>query len=434
MSESTHKRNPNLAMLLGIIPGLGQLYNKQKVKGLLLLVVFAIEIIEWGTFGIPSIVGLITLGDKPVIDHSLFLLIKGSMQLIISVVMVFIHLASMRDAKLTAESLNRGEKIPMTFKEILDSVYENGFPYLLIIPAYLAMAFAIVFPVVVTLFIAFTNYDFRHIPPQRLLDWVGGKNFINMVQLSTFRKAFGAVLSWTFIWTFAASTLQIVIGVATAIVANQSFIKCKRLFGVIFLLPWAVPAFISIMSFGNFFNDSIGAMNVQVLPFIEKFLPFLDFGIIPWKTDATFTKMAVIMVQGWLGFPYIYVLVSGILQSIPADLYEAATVDGASAWQKFRQITLPMILAVAAPTFISQYTFNFNNFSIIYLFNNGGPGSVGGGAGSTDILISWIYKLTTQTSPQFSMASAVTLVISMIVISVSLISFKKFNAFDMGDK
>lgn len=93
-----------------------------------------------------------------------------------------------------------------------------------------------------------------------------------------------------------------------------------------------------------------------------------------------------------------------------------------------------MILAVAAPTFISQYTFNFNNFSIIYLFNNGGPGSVGGGAGATDILISWIYKLTTQTSPQFSMASAVTLVISLIVISVSLISFKRFNAFDMGDK
>lgn len=434
MSKSTVKQNPTLAMLLGAIPGLGQLYNKQIVKGLLLLAVFAIEVIEWVTFGVSAIVGLVTLGDKPVVDHSLFLLIKGSMQLIIMVVMVFIHLASMRDAKVTAENINRGEKVPLTFKETMGSVYENGFPYLLIIPAYLAMAFAIVFPVVVTLFIAFTNYDFRHIPPQKLLDWVGGKNFVNMVQLSTFRKAFGAVLSWTFIWTFAASTLQIVIGIATAIVANQSFIKFKRLFGVIFLLPWAVPAFISIMSFGNFFNDSIGAMNVQVLPFIEKLLPFLDFGIIPWKTDATFTKIAVIMVQGWLGFPYIYVLVSGILQSIPADLYEAATVDGASAWQKFRQITLPMILAVAAPTFISQYTFNFNNFSIIYLFNNGGPGSVGGGAGATDILISWIYKLTTQTSPQFSMASAVTLVISLIVISVSLISFKKFNAFDMGDK
>jgi len=87
------------------------------------------------------------------------------------------------------------------------------------------------------------------------------------------------------------------------------------------------------------------------------------------------------MMQGWLGFPYIYVLTLGILQSIPNDLYEAAYIDGANAWQKFRNITLPMILAVAAPTLISQYTFNFNNFSIIYLFNAGGPGSVGGGAG-----------------------------------------------------
>ncbi|MGT2829682.1 carbohydrate ABC transporter permease [Streptococcus hillyeri] len=434
MKTSTEHKNPKLAMLLGLIPGLGQFYNGQKSKALLLFLVFVLEIIEWVVFGASALIGLVTLGDTPIVDHSLFMLIQGSMQLIMTLVMVLIHSASMHDAKSTAERLNNGEKVPMTFKETFNSLYENGFPYLLIIPAYLAMAFAIVFPVVVTLFIAFTNYDFRHIPPQKLLDWVGGKNFVNMVQLSTFRKAFGSVLSWTFIWTFAASTLQIVIGVATAIIANQNFIKFKRLFGVIFLLPWAVPAFISIMSFGNFFNDSIGAMNVQVLPFIEKLLPFLDFGIVPWKTDATFTKIAVIMVQGWLGFPYIYVLVSGILQSIPADLYEAATVDGATAWQKFRQITLPMILAVAAPTFISQYTFNFNNFSIIYLFNNGGPGSVGGGAGATDILISWIYKLTTQTSPQFSMASAVTLVISLIVISVSLISFKKFNAFDMGDK
>lgn len=141
----------------------------------------------------------------------------------------------------------------------------------------------------------------------------------------------------------------------------------------------------------------------------------------------------LIMMQGWLGFPYIYVLTLGILQSIPNDLYEAAYIDGANAWQKFRNITFPMILAVAAPTLISQYTFNFNNFSIMYLFNGGGPGSVGGGAGSTDILISWIYRLTTGTSPQYSMAAAVTLIISIIVISISMIAFKKLHAFDMED-
>ncbi|MET3645069.1 carbohydrate ABC transporter permease [Streptococcus gallinaceus] len=432
--EHSQKQNPRLAMWLSLVLGLGQLYNKQRAKGFILLAVFLLEVIEIITFGIPAIAGLITLGDTPVVDHSLFLLIKGSMQIIIFVVMAIIHIVCMKDAKDTANLINQGFSVPMTAKETFQGIYENGFPYLLTIPAYLAMAFAIVFPVLVTLFIAFTNYDFRHVPPQKLLDWVGVRNFLNIVQLSTFRTAFGSVLSWTFIWTLCASTLQIIIGVATAIIANQPFIKFKRVFGVIFLLPWAVPAFISIMSFGNFFNDSIGAMNVQVLPFIEKILPFLDFGIVPWKTDPTFTKIALVMVQGWLGFPYIYILVSGILQSIPSDLYEAAVIDGATAWQKFWKITLPMILAVAAPTFISQYTFNFNNFSIIYLFNNGGPGSVGGGAGSTDILISWIYKLTTQTSPQYSMASAVTLIISLIVISVSLVTFKKFNAFNMEDR
>lgn len=316
---------------------------------------------------------------------------------------------------------------------MLHAIYENGFPYLLIIPSYIAMTFAIIFPVLVTLLIAFTNYDFKHTAPTTLLDWIGFQNFTNMWTLSTFRSAFTSVLGWTLIWALAASTLQIVLGILTAIIANQPFVKGKRIFGVIFLLPWAVPAFITILTFSNMFNDSVGAINAQVLPLFAKIFPFLDGVLIPWKTDPTWTKIALIMMQGWLGFPYIYVLTLGILQSIPNDLYEAAYIDGANGWQKFRNITFPMILAVAAPTLISQYTFNFNNFSIIYLFNDGGPGSVGGNAGSTDILISWIYKLTTNTSPQYSMAAAVTLIISVIVISISMIAFKKLHAFDMED-
>ena len=138
------------------------------------------------------------------------------------------------------------------------------------------------------------------------------------------------------------------------------------------------------------FNDSVGAINAQVIPLFAKIFPFLDGILIPWKTDPTWTKIALIMMQGWLGFPYIYVLTLGILQSIPNDLYEAAYIDG-------------------------------------------GPGSVGGNAGSTDILISWIYKLTTNSSPQYSMAAAVTLIISVIVISISMIAFKKLHAFDMED-
>lgn len=279
---------------------------------------------------------------------------------------------------------------------------------------------------------AFTNYDFYHIPPANLIDWVGLKNFVNIFFLSTYRDAFTSVFSWTIIWTFSATTLQIVIGIFTAVIANQSFIKGKRFFGVIFLLPWAVPAFITILSFSNIFNDSIGAINTQVIPLINE-LPFVEIGRIAWKTNAFWSKAAIIMIQGWLGFPYIYVMTTSILQSIPEDLYEAAKIDGASAFQRFREITMPMVFLVAAPTFITQYTQNFNNFSMIYLFNNGGPGSVGGGAGATDILISWIYKLTTGTSPQYSMAAAITLIISALVIVVSLTVFKRTNAFNMED-
>ena len=429
----TTEQNPKKAMWLSLIPGLGQIYNKQKAKGYIFLAVTALFLVYFIGIGAGELAKLVTLGTVRGQDNSLFILIRGAFHLIITVVYFLFYALNIKDAGTVAKRINNGITVPKTLKDMVHAIYENGFPYLLIIPSYIAMTFAIIFPVLVTLMIAFTNYDFKHTAPTTLLDWIGFQNFTNMWTLSTFRSAFTSVLGWTLIWALAASTLQIVLGILTAIVANQPFVKGKRIFGVIFLLPWAVPAFITILTFSNMFNDSVGAINAQVIPLFAKIFPFLDGVLIPWKTDPTWTKIALIMMQGWLGFPYIYVLTLGILQSIPNDLYEAAYIDGANGWQKFRNITFPMIMAVAAPTLISQYTFNFNNFSIIYLFNDGGPGSVGGNAGSTDILISWIYKLTTNTSPQYSMAAAVTLIISVIVISISMIAFKKLHAFDMED-
>ena len=429
----TTQQQPRKALLLSLIPGLGQIYNKQKAKGAIFLGVTILFLIYFFAIAAPELGNLITLGEVPGRDNSLFMLIRGAFHFILVIVYFIFYALNLKDAYTIAKRWNNDYPVPTTFKDMLKGIYANGFPYLLIIPSYIAMTFAIIFPVLVTLLIAFTNYDFQHLPPTKLLDWVGVTNFTNIWRLSTFRSAFGAVLGWTIIWALTASTVQIVIGIFTAIIANQPFIKGKRIFGVIFLLPWAVPAFITILTFSNMFNDSIGAINTQVIPLLGKVLPFLNGHLILWKTDPTWTKIALIMMQGWLGFPYIYVLTLGILQSIPNDLYEAAYIDGANAWQKFRNITFPMILAVAAPTLISQYTFNFNNFSIMYLFNDGGPGTVGGGAGSTDILISWIYRLTTGAAPQYSMAAAVTLIISLIVISISMIAFKKLHAFDMED-
>lgn len=433
MATTSKQKDVKKATLLSLIPGLGQFYNEQKFKGIIFLGIFIAFVIELFTFGVSAIDGFITLGTVPMEDHSLFLLIEGTLQIIITFVFVIFYVFNIKDAKSVAKKWNSDQKVNTTTKEIINNMLDEGFPYLLTLPAYIVMTIAIIFPVLVTLFMAFTNYDFKHIPPAGLIDWVGVKNFFSIFFLSSYRATFGAVFSWTVIWTICASTLQIVLGVLTAVVANQQFIKGKRWFGVIFLLPWAVPAFITIMSFSNIFNDSIGAINTQVIPMLNH-LPFVDIGAVAWKTDPFWTKVAIIMIQGWLGFPYIYVMTTGILQSIPEELYEAAKIDGANAIQRFKSITMPMILFVAAPIFVTQYTGNFNNFSMIYLFNNGGPGSVGGGAGSTDILISWIYKLTTGNAPQYSVAAAVTLIISFIVISISLIVFKKTNAFDMEGK
>ncbi|MBP3045982.1 maltodextrin ABC transporter permease MdxF [Bacillus subtilis subsp. subtilis] len=416
------------AGLLSIIPGLGQIANQQLSKGLLFLAITGLFAFELCVFGIQALTGLMTLGSVPGEDHSLFMLIEGTLQLIVTVIFLMFYIFNIHDSRKTAAMKAAGLEVNTTAKDMICHAGDKGFPYLFTLPAYIMMVFVIIFPVLVTLFVALTNYDFYHIPPNRLIDWVGFKNFLNIFFLGSYRETFVNVLGWTVIWTICATTLQIILGIVTALFVNQDFIKGKRIFRMIFLFSWAVPAFITIMSFSNMFNDSIGAVNAQVIPLFNH-LPFVELPAIAWKTDPFWTKTALIMIQTWLGFPYIYVMVTGVLQAIPGELYEAAKIDGATFIQRFRHITFPMILFATAPVMITQYTFNFNNFSIIYLFNEGGPGSAGAGAGSTDILISWIYKLTTGTSPQYSVAAAVTLLISFIVIGISLIAFKKSNAF-----
>lgn len=422
------------ATLSSIIPGGGQLYNKQYFKSIVFLSIFALFIFELVSFGISAMNGLITLGTIPKEDHSLFLLIEGVLQLLVMIVFLFFYALQMIDANRVARlKITAPEKVNYSIKETLMNVYESGFPYILTIPAYLLMIFTIIFPVVVTFLLVFTNYDFNNIPPANLISWTGLETFKTVFTLSSYQETFMSVLSWTLIWTLAATTLQIAIGIFTAVIMNQPFIKFKRIFGVILLLPWAVPAFISILTFSNMFNPSAGAINTQVIPFINSIIPFIKIPALSWKTNPFWTKVAIIGIQGWLGFPYIYVLTTSILQSIPGEWYEAASIDGASAIQRFSNITMPQILTVAAPIFVTQYTGNFNNFSMIYLFNEGGPGSVGNGAGSTDILISWVYKLTTGQSPQYNVSAAVTLIISAVVIVISMMIFSRSKAFQMED-
>lgn len=423
-SEVNNTKHRKTAATLSIIPGVGQLYNKQYVKGILFLLLTGAFVVAFKDLLNIGLWGIVTLGTEVPRDHSIFLLVKGILSLIVIAFGVGVYSFNIYDAYQNGKKRDAGKPLH-SVKEQYHYLLDQGFPYLMVSPGFLLLIFVVVFPIIFVLLIAFTNYDLYHSPPAKLVDWVGFKNFVDLFTLPMWRETFFSVLSWTIIWTFIATTLQVVLGIFLAIIVNQPGIKGKGIIRTIFILPWAVPAFVSILVFAGMFNESFGAINNQVLAM---------FGIekIEWMTDPFWAKVALISIQTWLGFPFIFAMTTGILQSIPAELYEAAEVDGATVWQQFKKITLPLVLYATAPILITQYTFNFNNFSIIYLFNAGGPAVSGQNAGGTDILISWIYKLT-MTSAQYGKAAALTMMLSIIVISVALWQFRRTKSFQEED-
>ncbi|KUI98059.1 hypothetical protein VRK_27600 [Vibrio sp. MEBiC08052] len=364
--------------------------------------------------------GLVTLGENLPEDNSVFLLAEGIIASLVVVFGLVVYALSIHDAYKNGQLFDEGRPLN-SLRVQYRNVINAGFPYLMISPGFILLVFVVVFPIIFGFAIGFTNYNLYNSPPAKLVDWVGLKNFFNIFQINLWRNTFIDVLQWTVVWTLVASTLQCTVGVLLAILVNQKDLKFKPLIRTIFILPWAVPGFVTILIFTGMFNDSFGVINNVILD---------CFGIEPkaWLTDPFWTKVALIMIQTWLGFPFVFAMTTGVLQAIPNDLYEAATMDGASKFQQLRTITLPLVLYSIAPILITQYTFNFNNFNIIYLFNNGGPAVIGSNAGGTDILVSWIYKLT-MSSSQYGIASAITLLLSIFVVGIALWQFRMTKSF-----
>ncbi|WP_313628276.1 carbohydrate ABC transporter permease [Enterococcus italicus] len=418
--ETKSTAHAKKALLFSLIPGVGQFINKQYIKGALFLFFFIMYLVVFKDLFNMGIWGIITLGTEVPRDNSIFLLAQGLVALIVIVFGLLFYYLNLRDAYRNGQKLDEGLRVG-TIRESYHALLAEGYPYLMSSPAFFLLVFSVIFPILFSIALAFTNYDLYHSAPANLADWVGLDTFKKIFTVAIWRDTFFDVLGWTVIWTLVASTLQVAIGIFLAVVVHQKNLRFKKLWRTILVLPWAVPGFVTILVFGGLFNDSFGAINNSILA-------FFNLSPIPWLTDANWTKLALLMMQGWLGFPYIFIVTTGTLQSIPEDLYEAATIDGASAVQKFRLITLPLILYSMAPIIITQYTFNFNNFNIIYLFNSGGPAVPGSTAGGTDILVSWIYKLTMQNS-QYALAAALTILLSIFVIGVALWQFRRTNSF-----
>ena len=220
--------------------------------------------------------------------------------------------------------------------------------------------------------------------------------FVENIQFSNFREFFTSpalrgpllrILGWNFGFAGFSLVLNFALGLAIAILFNDPRFPLKKLIRSLLILPYTVPALITILIWRGMLNPELGV--------IDRFLESVFGWAPPWFTDATWAKVAILLVNLWLSYPYFMLICSGALQSIPEDIYSAAQVDGASPWQQFWTITLPLLLVAVGPLLVASFTFNFNNFNLIYLFNAGGPPMAGTPtpAGHTDILISYVYNL-----------------------------------------
>jgi arabinogalactan oligomer / maltooligosaccharide transport system permease protein len=245
---------------------------------------------------------------------------------------------------------------------------------------------------------------------------VGLRNFGRMIHNPLVRKPFIRVFIWTFAFAFLVVLLSFSLGLFLAITLDRKGMRLQRLYRSLLVIPYAVPGFLSLLVWQGLLNDDFGVVNRGIL-----------HSHIPWLFDPTWAKVSVVLVSVWLTFPYFFLVSLGALQSIPGELTEAAKVDGAGAWQLFRKVTLPLLLIAVAPLMIASFAFNFNNFNNIYLLTGGGPATDQPIAGSTDILISYTWKLAFAAGKgaDYGLASAVAIVIFFIVAAISTIGFAR---------
>ncbi len=266
---------------------------------------------------------------------------------------------------------------------------------------------------------------------------VGARNFTNFFTSPAIRGPLLQITTWNFAFAILTVLLTFSLGLAIAIMFNDPDFPFKKLIRSFLLIPYTVPALITILIWRGMMNPELGVINLFLneticAPLIRSF--GINCAAPEWFTNPWWAKAAILIVNLWLGYPYFMLICSGALQSIPTDIYQAAEVDGASPWQRFRHITLPLLLVAVGPLLLASFTFNFNNFNLIFLFIGGGPPIAGASipAGHTDILISFVYSLAFAggRGVNYGLASAITIVIFMIVGSLTLFQFRFTNMWE----
>lgn len=361
-----------------VLMGLGNIVHKQVVKGCLFLAAeaaYVVFMLMTGFHCIAMLGSLGTVGQKEVWDevNQVYLYTKGDQSVLIllyGVAVLFLTVLAVAawhggvKSAYKAECLDKAGKHVNNFREDLKSLlHENLYRLFMAPPLTFIFGFTVL-PLIFMICMAFTNYSKidNHLV---LFDWVGLENFRALFDSSSILgSTFWSVLAWTLVWAFFATFTNYIFGMILAMVINRKDTKAKGFWRFCFVLSCAVPMFVSLLIMRTMLQPN-GAVNVLLR----------NIGLIgqdaslPFFTNPTWARVTIIVINIWVGVPYTLLQLTGVLQSIPADLYEAARVDGANVFQTFFKITLPYMLYITTPYLIATFTGNVNNFNVIYLLS-----------------------------------------------------------------
>ena len=422
-----------------LVMGFGSIARGQVLRGVLFLameVIFIAYMILWGISWMSQLGTLGTLGpvttydpilDVPMTvynDNSFKILLYGVLSIFFIVGFIFTWRINIKQNKIAEQILATGKKLKSGKDDLRSMVDDNFHATLLSLPLMGILVFTVM-PMVFMILVAFTNYDSLHNGyTNNLFTWVGLENFNTMLGFgggnADYGVAFGEILAWTLMWAFFATFTNYFMGMGVAMMINKKGIKLKKLWRSCLVMTVAVPQFISLMYVSKMFADN-GIVNGFLIS-----LGFEPFKF--WATELS-ARVMVIILNIWVGIPYLMLMVTGILMNIPADLYESAKIDGAGPWKQFTKITLPYMLFITGPYLLTSFTGNMNNFNVIYLLSGGGPAKthisgVLASPGHTDLLVTWLFKMITASEPAaYNLASVLGILVFIVVAGISLIVY-----------
>ena len=417
------------------IMGFGQFFRRQVGRGIIFLLMEGLFIWFMVSFGGGYLYGLKDLGTQATVktlnewgleiveykDNSLKILLYGVLTIFIIIGFIFTWVINVKQNGLAQKLIEKGIR-PKGFKDDVKSLADEQYYKTLLAVPLLGIVVFTVIPIFFMILIAFTNYDYSHLPPDKLFGWVGLQNFQTVLSMdasgsSKFSYTFREILIWTMIWALVATFSNYFLGMFVAICINRKGIKFKKVFRTLLIMTIAVPQFVSLLLVSKMFADE-GIINSVLLS-----LGWITEKIRFW-TSADMAKVMVLVVNLWVGIPYLMLIATGVLMNIPSDLYESAKIDGASGIKQFTKITLPYMLFVTGPYLLTSFTGNINNFNVIYLLTGGAPKTIdyAGAAGYTDLLITWLYTLTI-TNNDYKIAAVIGILVFVVVAVISLIVY-----------